>query len=129
MSAPGGWFRDGFGTPTYRTPGNLVLAPYPLAVAQSDVPPLADETGNPVDDFSVVSCDARGRNCGFYTYLQGTSMASPHVAGVAALIVAGPRPGELEPGLLARPGLRGVDPPHLRHGPCLPRRRGGGLRR
>ena len=25
--------------------------------------------------------------CGFYTYLQGTSMASPHVVGVAALII------------------------------------------
>ena len=28
-SAPGGWFRDGFGTPTYRTNENLILSTYP----------------------------------------------------------------------------------------------------
>jgi subtilisin family serine protease len=65
---------------------------------------LVDPTGEPLDDFSVKSCDRRGRNCGVYTYLQGTSMASPHVAGLAALVIeehgqGGPRRGfSLDPG-------------------------------
>jgi subtilisin family serine protease len=85
LAAPGGWFRDGVGTASYGTPGNLILSTYPLQLAIDEG--LADEDGVPVDDFSMVSCDRRGRSCGFYTYLQGTSMASPHVAGVAALVV------------------------------------------
>lgn len=83
IAAPGGWFQDYFGTPQSRTPGNLILSSYPLQAAIDQG--LADPAGNPVDGFSIKYCDD-GR-CGFYTYLQGTSMASPHIVGVAALIV------------------------------------------
>jgi subtilisin family serine protease len=84
IAAPGGWYRDLVGTPAYMTAGNLILSSYPLqrAIEQG----LADPGGQPVDDMSVRYCDAAGV-CGFYTYLQGTSMASPHVAGVAALVI------------------------------------------
>jgi lantibiotic leader peptide-processing serine protease len=34
----------------------------------------------------VESC--KGSTCGYYQYLQGTSMASPHATGVVALIVS-----------------------------------------
>lgn len=83
VAAPGGWFRDGVGTPTFSTPGNLILSSYPLQLAIDEG--LANPDGTPTDEFSVQSCAAG--TCGFYTYLQGTSMASPHAAGVAALIV------------------------------------------
>ena len=85
VAAPGGWFRDFFGTPQFQTPGNMVLSSYPLQTAIDEG--LVDENGVPLDDFSLQGCDRRGRKCGVYTYLQGTSMASPHVAGLAALVI------------------------------------------
>ena len=84
VAAPGGWFRDGVGTPTFQTPGNLIMSSYPLHVAIEEG--LANPDGTPTDDFSTQYCNSRGK-CGFYTTLQGTSMASPHTVGVAALII------------------------------------------
>ncbi len=94
VSAPGGWFRDGFGTPSYRTNENLILSTYPMHVAQEEG--YVDADGNITDDGVAVgvqkACPAKpipgADACGYYEFLQGTSMASPHAAGVAALVVA-----------------------------------------
>ena len=94
LSAPGGWFRDGFGTPSHRTNQNLILSTYPLKALQDEG--SVDPAGNITPDGEALGvikeCQASpapGTSaCGYYAWLQGTSMASPHAAGVAALAVA-----------------------------------------
>ena len=63
---------------------NLILAAYPKNVADElgDLNP----DGTPNNPFVVRDC--RGSTCAYYQYIQGTSMASPHAVGVAALIVS-----------------------------------------
>ncbi len=103
VTAPGGFFRDYAGTPQNRTVGNLVLSAYPesIALANGDIDDPGAEPNNP-----FVVRDCKNGVCAYYQYLQGTSMASPHAVGVAALIVSqfGDRVG-------GRPkGQLGMDP-------------------
>jgi lantibiotic leader peptide-processing serine protease len=78
VSAPGG---DTFDTPdNKRDVTRAVLAAYPKALAQANGQLNPDGTPNVPN--VVRSC--KGSVCAYYQYLQGTSMASPHAAGVAA---------------------------------------------
>jgi subtilisin family serine protease len=97
VAAPGGYFRDFFGTPQFQSPLNEIWAAYPESVALANED-ILEPGGEPTNDFVVRSCDRHGRECAYYQGIQGTSMASPHVAGVAALVI-----GEL--GRHSHPGL------------------------
>ena len=101
VAAPGGDYYD-----TADDQGNvrrLVLGAYPRHVAREfgDI----DENGRPTNDFVVRDCTSG--SCSYYQYLQGTSMASPHAAGVAALIVS--KYGSRDP-VAGRAGSRTLAP-------------------
>ena len=89
VSAPGGYFRDYFGTPQFRTNGNLILSTYPknVGVAAGNIDAAGNVTPNGVALGVQKACKPDG-TCGYYQFLQGTSMASPHAAGVSAVIVS-----------------------------------------
>jgi subtilisin family serine protease len=94
VSAPGGWFRDGLGTSSYRTNENLILSSFPLGALQESgevdkngrITRLGKSTG------VIRQCQAEPipgtTACAYFAWLQGTSMATPHATGVAALAVA-----------------------------------------
>ena len=79
-SAPGGYFRDYFGTDQYMQVEDTNLSTMPTALGEAAL------EADPDDPFVLKDC--KGSTCGYYQYLQGTSMAAPHATGVAALIVS-----------------------------------------
>lgn len=89
VSAPGGYFRDYFGTPWFRTIENQILSTYPrnVGVTEGNIDAAGNITPAGVTA-GIQKATATDGRVGYYQWLQGTSMASPHATGVAALIVS-----------------------------------------
>ena len=97
VAAPGGYFRDFFGTKLFRSALNEVWAPYPEIVARANGE-ITNGGGVPSNEFVLRSC-TKELGCSYYQGIQGTSMASPHVTGVAALVI-GALGGSADPALV-----------------------------
>jgi subtilisin family serine protease len=82
VAAPGGDKYDTADGKLDHNPG--IWAAYPERLARQRGELNAD--GTPNVPYVIRSC--KGGRCAYYQSLQGTSMASPHAAGVAALIVS-----------------------------------------
>ncbi len=93
VASPGGDVYDTSDNTRDITKATLSAYPKSLAVANGEI----DENGEPTVPYVVKDCN--GSVCGYYQYLQGTSMASPRAVGVAALIVSKyGRPDHRHPG-------------------------------
>jgi subtilisin family serine protease len=97
VAAPGGYFRDFFGTKLFRSALNEVWAAYPTSVAMANGE-ITKGGGVPNNPFVIRAC-TKDAGCAYYQGIQGTSMASPHVTGVAALII-GALGGDADPAVV-----------------------------
>ena len=88
VAAPGGWINDYAGTPQGGQNENGILSALPRALAMEAGTVDANGRLTDLGESQGVEAACKGKVCGFYHYLQGTSMAAPHAAGVAALIVS-----------------------------------------
>ncbi|MDP9293286.1 MAG: S8 family serine peptidase, partial [Actinomycetota bacterium] len=82
VAAPGGDRREFFGSDQFNANQNRILGPFPSRALGEEQGIIDPVTGDP--ETPLVVRDGND----YWQWIQGTSMASPHAVGVAALIVA-----------------------------------------
>jgi subtilisin family serine protease len=88
LAAPGGSSSQSGGVAGGSSKQGHILSTYPSAVLQrlGDVNEFGEVTEQGAANGVQRACDNTA--CGYYAYLAGTSMAAPHVSGVAALVIS-----------------------------------------
>ncbi|WP_245778255.1 S8 family peptidase [Lentzea xinjiangensis] len=105
FAAPGGFFKDYFGTPWYETQENEVLSAYPrnASRAKGYIDANDNITQKGRDEGHLVK-HCKDGTCAFYAFIDGTSMAAPHVSATAALTISQyGKPDPTRPGTLTMP--------------------------
>lgn len=87
VSAPGGSTRNNSGVPGSGLVGDAGPAPY-RGIGRVIGAWTQEGLGGPFPPMSEEECDSVTGDCSYYAWVQGTSMATPNVAGVAALIIS-----------------------------------------
>jgi hypothetical protein len=89
VAAPGGYFRDGLGTPSYRTNGNQVLSTYPLHILQAQAGSTPPATSPRRSVAAGVMKRLRWQRSWLLRLPPGhLDAARPHATGVSALVVS-----------------------------------------
>ncbi len=118
FAAPGGSTRNSTGVPGSGLIGGQQLAPY-RGLGRVLGAFSAEGIGRIQTVDREEECEDAGGNCSYYAWIQGTSMAAPNAAGVAALVISTyGRPQNDDPWYLSPTSVESVMQQTANNQPC-----------